>query len=200
MQTIPVSLGWRCHIAKALRQLGLRNASFPFDWTMIGSLNEITEIIKTQFKNFLEVDYNKNLKIHYSIHYKSIIHPHWDQIKNVEVAMQRRVERLIKLLGTNQHLTFIRHTCNMHRPMVKVPKTDNPNFEEFLIDVKRFMSILENYSKNYSILLLWDDAVSQKPTLIYEDVNLKVFSHKSWDAVPAEKREARFREFLLKHL
>lgn len=52
----PLSIGANCLIAHHLRQFGLREESYPFDWIFMPSCNAfnyVTKLLKNDFKDFL---------------------------------------------------------------------------------------------------------------------------------------------------
>lgn len=56
-QPLFVSLGSTCHVAIALRALGLRDAAYPFDWVITSHLQPITSIIDDDFQHFTDPDH-----------------------------------------------------------------------------------------------------------------------------------------------
>ncbi len=50
-----ISLGHFCGVAQELERLGLRDASYPFDW-LITQRESVEKLIKNRFKDFLSYD------------------------------------------------------------------------------------------------------------------------------------------------
>jgi hypothetical protein len=55
-----VSLGSACNTAMLLRQHNLRRFSGPLDWSVSGSLSDVSRLLKNRFVGFMEVE-NMNL-------------------------------------------------------------------------------------------------------------------------------------------
>lgn len=51
-----ISLGCFCGVAEELERLGLRDASYPFDW-LIGPYDSYIKLINSNFDDFLNQDY-----------------------------------------------------------------------------------------------------------------------------------------------
>ena len=50
-----ISLGFYCEVAKELERIGLRSASYPFDW-LISSWSGVEKMIDNNFDGFLNYD------------------------------------------------------------------------------------------------------------------------------------------------
>lgn len=54
--SIFIPLGSSCGVAYQLNKLNIRRFSYPFDWLRIGDLNQITQCISNDFKDFVQSD------------------------------------------------------------------------------------------------------------------------------------------------
>jgi len=101
-----ISLGFYCEVAKELERLGLRSASYPFDW-LISSWSGVEKMIDTQFDGFLNYDdlyqYDnspskyRNMSIEISFfHDFNGLQPVKDQINEVEKKYKRRIDRFFE--------------------------------------------------------------------------------------------------------
>ena len=62
-----ISLGYFCSVALELERIGLRSASYPFDWT-ISDFEGVIDAIENNFIHFLDYEYlyqNKEIHSHY---------------------------------------------------------------------------------------------------------------------------------------
>ncbi len=48
-----MSLGYFCGVARELERVGLRNASYPFDWIISTDFKQVIKLIENNFENFL---------------------------------------------------------------------------------------------------------------------------------------------------
>ena len=71
----------------------------PFDW--IVSYGGVSNIIETEFQQFTDID-NKNLNRLYNV---SFVH---NKFPEDYEKMNRRINRFIKLLNSEEEITFIR--------------------------------------------------------------------------------------------
>lgn len=115
-----ISLGFFCSVAMELERKGLRTASYPFDWVISDSFENILKLIDNDFENFLEYDnlYQENDKSHY---YNSITGVHFyhdfnafeplsKQIGNVQKKYQRRIKRFYE--DIKEPTLFVRYCSN----------------------------------------------------------------------------------------
>lgn len=54
-----ISLGRDCCVAYHLQKLGVRRAAYPFDWLLQEKKGSLTEIIRNDFRDFLNPDFFK---------------------------------------------------------------------------------------------------------------------------------------------
>lgn len=100
-----ISLGWFCSVAEEMEKLGLRNASYPFDW-ILSDLKTVYDMIEGQCIDYLDAeqlvqdDNVKNIYYHRNRKCLAFIHdinPYQDYNKEIEKAEKkysRRLERL----------------------------------------------------------------------------------------------------------
>lgn len=113
-----ISLGCFCGVAEELERLGLRDASYPFDW-LIGPYDSYIKLINSNFDDFLNQDYiyqwSSDQKRYDNVKYDiSFFHDFskyddfYSQIENVQEKYSRRIERFYKSI--KQPTLFIRYT------------------------------------------------------------------------------------------
>lgn len=160
---IYVSLGSNCHPAKNLVFLGLRNASFPFDWLYTDpdkGIHYVNDNINHKFEKFMtDLEYGERDKV-ISKNYPYALFFHQDLIKNVSTncddksnvniieSLNKRIVRFLDLiLDSEAEVIFLYN----HR--------SSPT-EEFLESVREF-------TKN--------DKIKCKYTLIiYSEENINI--------------------------
>lgn len=125
-----VYLGGDCQGAYQLYHNGLRQAAFPFDWT-VASCNDVSQLLLTKFDGFmqkgnLELVRHANGNPHYVLDKKTGVRFHHDFTKEDhsvdENFMQhydrekekytRRVSRLLDLLTSDKNLLIVRKTID----------------------------------------------------------------------------------------
>lgn len=115
-----ISLGYCCYVAWDLKEMGLREASLPFDWTRT-KWKAIERSYKTHFAGMLEYDclYQKmnNPVVYKNLDYGiGFFHDfnQYDslkmQLKAVQEKYNRRIDRLFQYI--NQPSLFIRYCMN----------------------------------------------------------------------------------------
>lgn len=102
---IYVPIGTDCGVAGTLNNNKLRLFSLPFDWVV--TYNGVTDIIKSNFKNFLLPDKKSNISCHtLFVHHK---------FPRDNEMMCRRITRFIDLLKNEEkELVFIRRGHFIH--------------------------------------------------------------------------------------
>lgn len=100
-----ISLGWFCSVAEELERIGLRSASYPFDW-ILSDWETVKAMIDGSFRDFLAADKleqdkkTKNIYRHKErkcLLYVHDIDPYEDygrQISKAQIKYERRLERL----------------------------------------------------------------------------------------------------------
>ena len=115
-----ISLGFFCSCASELERVGLRKASYPFDWT-ISPFPSVLSLINNHFEGFLDYDLleqniskpayyrNKNYNIQF-FHDFNKYHSLASQLKKVQKKYERRIKRFYET--TQQPTLFLRYIAN----------------------------------------------------------------------------------------
>ncbi len=116
-----VSLGFFCSPALELRRIGVRKASFPFDWLVSPSTETVLFLIKNNFIDFLNSEYMYQLKS-YPSRYKNIkynidFYHDFDMYKSydqqIDLVNQKYHRRINKFYSYIKEPTlFIRYITN----------------------------------------------------------------------------------------
>lgn len=122
MEKIYISLGADCGGAGSLRECGKKTFSFPFDWLV--SFHSIHKPFQNDFKGFME-DRVENIEMvgdnQFNLEY-NIRFFHREKIKEYDVTLQRRIDRLLEFLkSSDKEMIFIRrsHDQKHHREMIQ---------------------------------------------------------------------------------
>jgi len=107
-----VPIGIDCGLADLLKQNNVRHCSLPFDWVV--SYGGVSKIIENEFQHFTDID-NKNLNLTYNI---SFVHNTFPQ--DCE-TINRRIQRFLHLLNSEEEITFIRkgHAFHHHDECIR---------------------------------------------------------------------------------
>ena len=129
--SIIVSLGVDCGVANFLKENGYRNFSLPFDWVV--SYGGVSDIINTQFKNYINDDSVKFL--------------HHRFPEDIE-TIKRRSERLLNLLNSDEEIIFLRkgHSDHHHRESIHI--------KDDLIDCEKLYDILKKKYKKLKFKII----------------------------------------------
>jgi hypothetical protein len=131
-----ISLGESCTVAAALEAFELRNAAYPFDWT-ISFYESLCNTLEQDFEDFLNPTYfsirpdnrgiiNKygQIFVHDFPTYNylgdfekeenpingDVLHPDWIQfLPQVQEKYNRRIQRFRSICNSNKKIYFIRH-------------------------------------------------------------------------------------------
>lgn len=155
-----------CGVAQELERLGLRDASYPFDWLITSSIYSLQELIENNFENFLNPDWlyqeknfphhyvnsNLGLRFYHDFNEKASLS---SQIDAVTSKYIHRIQRFYSAL--NESTLLIRY---FHR-------SDEVAFWE-----KKYETVLKYYKnicRENELLLISDDSLdcSKIPTDIY---------------------------------
>ena len=115
-----IPLGYFCSVAMELERKGLRTASYPFDWMISDSFENILKLLDNNFEDFLDEEslYQEEIPNHY-YNYRTGVHfyhdfdaytPLRDQIKSVRKKYARRIKRLYD--DVKEPSLFIRYCLN----------------------------------------------------------------------------------------
>ena len=116
-----ISLGWFCSIALEIERIGLRDASYPFDWLLTQSFKDVLMLIENRFQDWLEYDdmwqydidpahwYNKRFRISFFHDFKKS-----RRLKNQLDAVTEKYNRRIKrfFIAISEPTLFIRYIYN----------------------------------------------------------------------------------------
>ena len=141
-----VSLGHCCHVAIALKELGLQGASNVFDWSGgnlfdkcgIGGFEGKVNLICNNFENFLiledfeefEATENKHRNVRNKRTGLQYLHDFSkdksisDQFSDFSVKYNRRIERLYKMLNKNSSVLFLFVTRTEIIPLETIKKAE----------------------------------------------------------------------------
>lgn len=156
-----VSLGFFCGPASELERIGLRRASYPFDW-LISDFQAVMNLIETNFDGFLEYknlyQHKKNPNYYFDI--KNKIHFFHDfdsfeslkgQIEKVKIKYDRRILRFYQTIV--EPTLFIRYIANQeeleyiednHEKIINTLKFFNKNNELILVGNEDLLSRVLN--------------------------------------------------------
>lgn len=133
-----VSLGRDCETGFVLRDLGLRNHAYPFDWIITPNFEAICLLIEDKFQHFLTLDYLKLdgrriVNTYYDIAFyhdfprqgvtpdlhtefqdssKLIVENYVDYLDDVTKKYTRRIERLVQLFDGSSKVVLVRTHIN----------------------------------------------------------------------------------------
>jgi hypothetical protein len=119
-----IPIGIDCGNADFFRQNNLRNAAFPFDWTL--TYGGVSNIIKNEFIDFLP---NNNNELFISKYNVNFTHNHFPEDNE---KMIRRIERFKHILeNSEEKITFVRkgHAYHHHKECEQI-KNDLLDAEE----------------------------------------------------------------------
>lgn len=115
-----ISLGYFCGVAQDLEALGLRDASYPFDWC-ISNYKGVIQAIDSRFSGFLDYE-NLSQSAETRNHYMDTVYNIFffhdfskykslnEQYSAVKQKYQRRIDRFLKKI--EQPTCFIRYIAN----------------------------------------------------------------------------------------
>jgi hypothetical protein len=126
-----IGLGRDCQIASHLERLFLRKAAYPFDWMVSHNFNGITQAIDENFIHFLDANvllhkgpYIENVYYQFLFNHffplvgrpvteevceaGTVVPNFFDYLPQVQTTQNRRIERFINLLSSDDHVVFIR--------------------------------------------------------------------------------------------
>ena len=157
-----ISLGESCCSALALKEIGLRKKSYPFDWVWARP-SIILDVLEKDFKGWTdEVITNSIIRNKYRIDISHYLYLSEDIRKNI---LQRRIDRLLNILNSGKSICFI-YTCEKsnilgwdvekeYEDLIKLLEYINLNFSAKIkcicinINKKRFdNNLIKNYSVN----------------------------------------------------
>ena len=155
------SLGTLCHSSQILKDMSLKDCSYPFDWIFSG-LDKVMHCIEDKFTSFLD----KSQYIHISnkqcghTYYNNRMFWHHNPLKNEKdyQYFSRCVERFKNLLSCENPKRFLITLVNKKEEDIQVEKEKIIKFE------KDF----SKYCKNYKILAIFHIANKKTQTHFIE--------------------------------
>lgn len=134
-RVIIVSLGSGCDTALKLRDYGLRNAAFPFDWLITGSHEKFILVLRNDFQFFADpnffipvdeaTDHPNNLRNTYydisfwhegsTLYDWSDLEKYQEQLERVQAKYERRIERFRQLRFFLGKVFFVRNFTSATR-------------------------------------------------------------------------------------
>lgn len=182
MEFIP--LGSSCSVAYQLQQLNVRQCAYPFDWLRVELLDNITNVLKNNFDEFVtscqetsvsnnfpistdDQFPNSNDKTQNSIIMKNkyemkFYHDFNDKtsLKEVDEKYKRRIERFYKIIKETNKVCFIRDE-------LKTNKITDCMIREFIEEIKKINPLIQvkiiiiiHNPKNQIIKLNSDDRIT----------------------------------------
>lgn len=126
-----IGLGRDCQVAGVLINFNLRKAAYPLDWMVSHNFYGVIEVFKTDFKYFLDpeflayrVNYVENMYYQFGynhffpligqpvteeVHVAGVVVPNYlDYLPFVQEVQNRRIQRLLNLVSSNEKIVFIR--------------------------------------------------------------------------------------------
>jgi len=122
-----ISLGMCCEISLALRDLGLRKESLPFDFAVSYDNKEIAELIRSNLESLTETNiginkYDNLGKKSVKVKGYNIFFPHNTQ-EEIKIKFKKRISIFCNHLKSNKRLLFIRK----NHFDIPIPKEDAIN-------------------------------------------------------------------------
>lgn len=166
-----ISLGYFCSIASELERLGLRNASYPFDWC-ISDFEGVINAISNGFKDFLSYEYLSQNKKYRSIYmndiYKIKFFHDFDkysgldkQLPDVKKKYARRIERFY--YDIKKPTLFIRYIsdeiCNEYGKSLELEYIES-NYDKII-------SLIKSFNKNNEIIFIANNGTNSNRIHIY---------------------------------
>lgn len=177
-----ISLGWFCSVAMETKRLGMRDASYPFDWLLTHNFSKVLKILEgesdtdmllnndemLQYEGDASRWYNKRYQIslfHDFDKYKKMIY----QLDSVNDKYKRRVHRLHKCVGATLFIRYVKdkdeaeYIRQNEAHIAKIIKLRNPDNEILYIAHPDFKQILCNLrSRVYFVANDENDYVSRE--------------------------------------
>lgn len=177
-----ISLGWFSSVAMETKRLGMRDASYPFDWLLTHNFSKVLKILEgesdtdmllnndemLQYEGDASRWYNKRYQIslfHDFDKYKKMIY----QLDSVNDKYKRRVHRLHKCVGATLFIRYVKdkdeaeYIRQNEAHIEKIIKLRNPDNEILYIAHPDFKQILCNLrSRVYFVANDENDYVSRE--------------------------------------
>ena len=180
MEKVYVSLGADCGGAGALREAGNKTFSFPFDWLVCFHSAHLP--FQHNFKGFLE---DRVMVRSHEVNPKyAIKFFHRELIKDYDVTLQRRVDRLLKFLeDSDKELIFIRrsHGAEHHMEMANcgcLPIEDIDDVKDIMLLKDILISKYPNLKFRINLFLQCPHCNKNQQDFNDEHVSIKVSTQK----------------------
>jgi len=165
-----ISLGYFCSVAEGIEKMGLRSASYPFDW-VISDFPGVIRAINNHFENLLEYDQLYQSRDHsgryqnmeYGISFFHDFSPYQslqEQLPDVQRKYSRRIERFYKSVA--EPTLFIRYISDED-------KINGTSKELLWIEenYELIMQTLKQFNEDNDILFIANDGVVSDIIRIY---------------------------------
>lgn len=159
-----ISMGAACNCTKALREAGLQNRSYPFDWLFGPKFSDRVKILTNRFDRFFEIEDIKSInrteldRFIVKNYYTNIFHNHdfyidlgslERQYPKVKAKYDRRINRVLNLIDDNVNRKIL--LVYFQRPVKEVD-----GFEEYSEnDLNDMIKNLEKTFKNCEFNILF---------------------------------------------
>ena len=168
------SLGEMCHSAMLLKNNGLKDASYPFDW-IFSNVKMVKHCIEDDFKTYLDKSYYSTSSIRGDVCEHSlygewvkveanIIFNHHDPSVNEEhySYYQRCVKRFKDLLTSSEEKTFLLFYRNKSK-----------DYKDCLAEASSLCNFLSNHTTNFNFLCIYHNPTGKQVHKILKSKNLK---------------------------
>ena len=158
-----ISLGFFCGPAQEIKSIGLRNASYPFDW-IISNFESVLLLLKNNFKDFLKEEFliidktEKELKETYVIkntkydikffHDFKKGYSIYEQLPEIKEKYNRRIQRLYKTI--EKSTLFIRYIKDEEELFYIIHNLE---------DIKKF---IKSFNLNNDIIFICNNDLNDK--------------------------------------
>lgn len=172
-----ISLGGNCSISYQLKKYGLKNESYPFDWSKT-SINQIISVLENNFIDYEIIEIKK----------KSNLHTHKNNISNFtylvfnkynitfahEIICEKQIDhfkesilrRIYRFKNINENVTFIRiELCKI-----------NETYDEKII---KLYNLLKKYVNNFKLIIIINCCYKSK--INNKDINIFYYQDFSED-------------------
>lgn len=165
-----ISLGYFCSVALELERIGLRSASYPFDWT-ISDFEGVIDAIENNFIHFLDYEYlyqNKEIHSHYRNKKYRISFFHdfdqyrslYSQLPEVRKKYDRRINRFYSsITKPTLFIRYIDATKDENGKSVELSYIEN--------NYKKIIKLLKSYNSNNDIVFIANSKVESDAIKIY---------------------------------
>lgn len=165
-----ISLGFFCSVALECEKIGLRGASYPFDW-LISDFEGCIECIDNEFKDFLNYDtlaqYKNEKGYYYNSKYKFHFYHDFSKYKDLDSQLDE-VKRKY-----NRRINRFKEDIKKPTLFLKYIK-DSAELQYIEENYDYIMKVLKKSNKYNELLLISNDEISNSSLKIYKvkkDVN-----------------------------